>query len=29
VIYAVCAFAIGLFLSRIRRKWMESRVEGS
>jgi putative Mn2+ efflux pump MntP len=29
VIYAVCAFAIGLFLGRIQRKWVESRVEGS
>lgn len=29
VLYAVCAFAIGLFLGRIRRKWLESRVEGS
>ncbi|MDF3414121.1 hypothetical protein HKX54_06615 [Sulfitobacter sp. M57] len=27
--YAVCAFAIGLFVGRIRRKWIESRVEGS
>lgn len=29
VLYAVGAFGIGLFASRIRRIWLESRVEGS
>lgn len=29
VLYAVCAFGIGLFASRIRRLWLESRIEGS